>query len=1235
MILARIYETQDNLAGASEQYRLAIVNEPQRPELRFSFASSLTRQRRYDEAIAALKEGWIFAGHDPQWLIEVARIQVLQGKRDDAVQTMRQVLAAKPSAQDHLAVAAQLAAWGLDSEAVKVYDDVFAGLPKTLKREGAQPGDVAGYVRALVRTTPVASAFQKMERTRATFSAIAQNSKDTDQYSAGSIVNAIDASMRAGFGQGVIDYASPAETSDLESAVRQATAGLTAYSDKDQLLRYLGIARGAGLVEEEEQIHVQIKDAAFKVRTKPEDSAFYNELRELLVFYDRRLAFTRAAEVLVTEYARDPFKDHFDYNNQIATQYRLAGDRDRELDSLRRAYAAESGSGITANSDWVGRYLDLVYSSGGHDELTRLASSYNPHQLQLINFLIEKNEKDLARAAIRSAMQSPAWVASRNAEIGLFAKDFSAETEQYFKAALGPRTIGEMRGEKVDSSKTLLGDDWGIGARDYGYWLGLQPARRASARQFLAGEIERHPTSAGPQLELAGFYLEQRDPAPAADHTALAEELAPKDKNVAAMRGAIALARGDRQGALDAWRPIITGGSVADAQLYLKLTAGHGLLTEALPYLREFVVTGINHASPEKASNTVEAMKPLLREIAAASQDDPVLARQEAGFFQNVVERIPLDLTIPRMVVEEKLLPDSALAYFYRTVHQRLTDAAASVVGTPAYEAGYNNGLENVVPARDLSDWRRRLLDYLIRNASFAEARLLVTTIQKEQADLQVTAKPRDTDDDSTDTGYVDHYDWLPLAAALIELRGGGDPAAVVSDLRKYCMLKEKTGSDDSEAPPAEAHLNPHCLKAYALLVAEHRDTDADALLYDAYREVVRSRHADDTSIAALAEIEARRGQTDDALKLLKKLVQRSTDNLGALRLAAETAARIGSYAEAIDFRHQIALANPADSTNVLELSRVIHAAGRNGEALDRLIALIGERITPNTVRAQAAEIIGEIAGADKSQGTRAAGLLDQPASAGDAGAALARAAIAEALGNKDEERSTLSRVNVGSLAAVAKLKLGVLSLAVKDDHGALVAFEQTVYLDPEGTMTGAVSFRVPGPRLPLIELYTKLGRDLTAVQLAEDRGSGVSAAVLAALTTGRPQEEEPDNRSGSTTQAGPVLFEPPLNTSRLRGPGPRTIDELQVAAASETHGDLLAALAEATSRLGQYDKAIAIERLRAVQAERLDEKTAIEKVLSQMLAAEKARLVRAAVLLRIDGSNTIQSLYASRAAGG
>src|ERR1044072_4678657 len=191
--------------------------------------------------------------------------------------------------------------------------------------------------------------------------------------------------MRADFGQGVIDFASSSESAALAQAVRASIAKMTTYAEADTLRRYLGIARGAGLVEVEEQIQARLKDAAFRPRPKnstartAEDTSYYSELRALVAFYTRHAEYAKAAEMLSSELKRDPYKDRFDYQNQIATEYRLAGDNARELESLRAAYASASGAMAASNFDWVERYLDMLYSAGAKDELDRLASSSNTY----------------------------------------------------------------------------------------------------------------------------------------------------------------------------------------------------------------------------------------------------------------------------------------------------------------------------------------------------------------------------------------------------------------------------------------------------------------------------------------------------------------------------------------------------------------------------------------------------------------------------------------------------------------------------------------------------------------------------------------------------------------------------------------------------------------------------------------------------------------------------------------
>jgi predicted Zn-dependent protease len=1251
LVLGRIYERRGNLAGASEQYRIATVNEPQRFELRLIHASTLTRQRRYDEAIAVLQQVWTLAGRDPQWLIEVARIQIQQGKRDEAVQTMRQALAAKKdaNAEASLAVASQLAAWGINAEAVRQYEQTFAALPQRLKNEGVSSSQVAGYVRALVKTEAPASAYQKLERLRSQFQAIKENSRDTDSYRASNIVSAIDDAMRSDFGQGVIDYSGASEATALASAIQSSIAKLTLYTDAETLRRYLGIARSANLVDTEETIQARLKDAAFNARPKNPttigegDAAYYSELRALINFYDRHAAYSRAADMLASEYDRDPYKNRFDYQTQIAAQYRLAGNTARELEFLRAAYKAASsvpassanGPDIAVNNEWVDRYISLLYSSGLRDELDLIAGAFNPHQLQLINFFIEKNEKALARKAISNAQQPDGWAASRSAEVGLFLKDTSAETESYFKKALFIRPIGELLNRQGNSEKALMNDDWFIVTRNYGYWLGLVTGREGESQNYLAGEVEGHPTSARAQLELAAYYLDHKDTTRAADHTQLASELAPGSSEVTVLRGAVTLARGDRKGALDQWGTMMSGSvSISEAETYLKVMADNGFMREALPQLEGFLVAYVNRAMRGKDGDTrMAAISSLIREIANRARTDAKLTGEVATFFHTAITSMPGDLTIGRMLIEESLLPEASLASIYRTMHQRLSDAATAVFGTSEYEDGYFNGNQYIYPAKALADWRRRFVDYLIRARSFDEARLLIATINQEQSNNSLALETRSGDEESDDSTGEDRYDWLPLASALVELRGGGDSAKAVAGLRDYCGLnREATHESDDEGSDGD-HVQTQCLKAYALLVAEGRASDAEALLYDAYRASARTRFANDASLAGLAEIEARRGRADEAGRLLKLMVERSTDNLKALGLAAETAARINRFADAVDFREQIARVNPDDAENKLELARAMAAGGQRKEAVDRIVALIGERTTSNSVRAQAAEVVGEIVRADRSQAARAS-LFDQMAGRGHAGALLAQAAISEATGELDRSRSLLERVSDGPLAAVDQMKLGIIALSGGREPEAATRFERAIYLDADGAITNAIAFRASVPRAQLISLYSRMGRDAAAIRLAEgdEPGTGdqsrhqslISGAVRSRLLGGGNDDE--------TTLA--YAFEPSLEIARSKGDGLKTLDELNEAASTRMQSDLITPLVESASKLGQYDRAIAIERLHASEATRPEEKSAIERRLAELIAAERARDLRAASLLRIDRSNAIQSIYAARVIG-
>ena len=158
--------------------------------------------------------------------------------------------------------------------------------------------------------------------------------------------------------------------------------------------------------------------------------------------------------------------------------------------------------------------------------------------------------------------------------------------------------------------------------------------------------------------------------------------------------------------------------------------------------------------------------------------------------------------------------------------------------------------------------------------------------------------------------------------------------------------------------------------------------------------------------------------------------------------------------------------------------------------------------------------------------------------------------------------------------------------------------------------------------------LYGKTGRDLAAIRLAEaeqqNPQSFISSALRRALSSGTEQK----------TSATTYSFEPSPEVARSRASGIRTLAQMSEAAASGISDQLLASLVESSARLGQYDRAIAIERLRALEATKADEKAAIEKRLAEIAAAERARQLRLALVTRIDKANAAASIYATRVLG-
>ena len=223
--------------------------------------------------------------------------------------------------------------------------------------------------------------------------------------------------------------------------------------------------------------------------------------------------------------------------------------------------ATEQNQPATSSDPLIERYFEALSESGeaGRSELLACAQHPTSHQLQLITFLLAKEDKELVHVAIENSPLSPAWKSSRNAEVSLRFGEFGASNEKYFTAALKWEPIGELIKQRQDTTLQLIGDDWYRLAQTYGRWLysSGNAEQRAKSRVMLPARMENRPNDVGEQSRLGRWYLERKDLDPAIEHLALAYESQPENKQIVADLGAAYFLRGDKQRANQLWEKLI------------------------------------------------------------------------------------------------------------------------------------------------------------------------------------------------------------------------------------------------------------------------------------------------------------------------------------------------------------------------------------------------------------------------------------------------------------------------------------------------------------------------------------------------------------------------------------------------------------------------------------------------------------------------------------------------------
>ncbi len=1162
LVLGRLSSLAGNPAGAVDAYRRAVSNEPQRLDIRSLLADALVKAGRNDDAVAELRRAWEIDGREPQWLVTVARIRAREGRYDDASKAIDEAIAsrAKIAPSRVFQYAGLLAEWGLLDKSVEVYERGIEMARKTPQDSDLDQARFRDYLNVAIRVRRPADLFTRIEAMRTAFESLASAPNNYAAASARAAAEMIDSSEREDFGRLAGQYATGAERSTLDGAVRVANSA-TAVKDRRRTL--LALSRAAGLADAEEAIQLQLVNEALATVESDKSAEFHAALTETVEMFDRRAQYVRAAQMLEGYRAKDVRQGDFEYDRQIAANYRLAGDTANEVTALERLYRSVSGDVRTNSGGYsveVQRLFDLLLASGQADRTVALASVKNPYQFELINYLIERGDAALAQRAIEAAAVSPAWVTAQSAALGLYFRDGSPRIESAFRSVLRVQPIGDVVGKPFDAKTMLVGSDYFLVSRNYGLWLDLVAGRSDAARDFIVGRTEDRPRDGTAQSQLARYYLVRNNPTSALAHSDLAFELSPADRDVIATRGEILFALNRTDDAVAMWSRLVADETpdTENMRTYFAEMSGHGKLEPALTVLRDKIS---NLVYRSRGSETTE----LIGDLGDYGRQHPESWNSISDLFYGIAVGSADDMQLLKTVLDGDLVPEPRRGPFFRLLTDRLAVLAASLPADSDGSTGVTVGDDYIYPLEELNTWRRRTVDYLIVTGSLQEAGKLLDSIDREQA-----SAPKVQDGDSP----ID-LSWISLARATVQLKSGKTDDAVAT-LNEYVFM---------QAEPGEARLPDmdRCASAVSVLRAGGAATQADALLDTAYRTLLDARVFSDSNFIGLADVLYRKGKGDEGDAVIRRLASRKTDDAGGLRTAAATASAAGRYALAIELRESVARLSRADSENALELGRLRIAAGDAVRGASALVDVAGDERASLGVRAEA---VDTAAMAAKDAGVRAA-LASRLANAKSQPERILGALVAAAGGDVDGARRTLQPLSDGG-DALASIELGRLERTAGRSAEASRAFEKAVAVATSPALDDSIAFGGSTSRDSLIVLYGATGRDAAAIALADiDRSNYVS-------------EDE------ATAAARPFVFEPSVGDGSPLA-GLPSIASLNAQGRLSQRLDALASLTESAYRLQRWDDAVSYARRRAeVLASGSPERAKADERLTQVETAKR-----------------------------
>lgn len=1205
LVLSRLYEAGGDAKTAAAQMNQAIANQPESTSLLMELAELHIKAKDWNAAAGVMQRVLKMTNDDPASLRKLAEIYDQAGRKDDAAAARARLPVEAPRNKSVAELFAEAMGARRESRAksIALFRSAWEQFSQDVYKHPLRAYELNGYVEALRTEESLDQILRRLWelRKRAEADAALQDSLQAGR--ARSLLETIDSALPESVGRLTAEYATGEEQAAIARSLRAWVSETGAGKDAT-LAALFNLAARANLRDVSEEILTARKEAGFAIADNP--ATYHQQLMALVNYHSERGAYAMVVTLLSQEMTRDKNRAKFAYYPLIAEYARLAGDRDSELRALRDAWNGRTGAMVTNTEPMFDRYFDILLDAGapGRAELQQCLDRPHPHRVQLMNFLYRRNEIALLRKAIEQTPLSAAWKSVRQGELSLATSDFSRDSEAYFLAPLGLRSIGEMIATKADPQQQFIGDAWYGLAASYGRWLaaaekGGTPGRNASAA-FLPADLENRPRDPSAQAALGKWYLDQGLYERAIEHLSLSLEMQPDETRTLIDLGSAYFKFGRRPQAFAQWNRLIERKD-PNPFAYLETLMDHGLAAEARANLKPLILKRLS----------TEELKPLIPLLAKSFADvkgavSPAAEIERSNLLREYVEAAPKNLWLPEMVIREKLVHRDAMTPFYQALIARTAGVSreaydfdfaqqlrerAGWTAEEVEEAFDHRAQQAKRPEAPRLAWQREYLQYMIALRRDAESMAIVDAIEQELKGLYV--RP----------------DWLRMARLQLQLRGGQGEAAMAGLLRLALI---ETGPRLTQAfAPNFDRVNV----IVTMLRAEKRDAEATALLQAAYERMLALDQLQYGSFSGLARLAFEAGDAERGMKLLKLMIALGTkdsekakaelaafdwikartvpadrvqkpaavNQIGereALRLAAELAAEFSRFDAAMEWRRQLAKFAPSDSANRTELARAQAAAGQNAAAIDTLGGLMIDAELPRQARWTALWTAAGIAGKNDSLWQAlSAKARSNPRDAEMIAAVESMARFAA----KPDSQAIEPLRRIGSASAAV---LGAILLKQAGRDREALDLLLTARIHPND-----VSLLLPfaatedEPRWMLVRLYARSGLPLAAMRLAaaDDRLKGKAP--------GRIEDLVIETESAPAPRAGLL----PLGYA---------------IAARQLHSriELLGLLSESAAQIADWNRAIEFERTRFDLLTDAKARTESKARMASLLAKQKAQ---------------------------